>query len=63
MGWAAEGGLDSCLMVNKERPEQDFGSRAFVYFCQAQMSRLVEAGNCGNFVMFPLVDFVFLHST
>lgn len=63
-GWVAglERGLDSCLMVNKERPEQAFGSWAFTYFCQVQMSRLVEAGSWGNFLMFPLVEFVFLLS-
>lgn len=50
-------------MVNKERPEQTFGPRAFMYFCQTQMSHLVEAGSCGNFQMFPLDDFVFLLSS
>lgn len=29
--------LDSCLMVNKERPEQALGSQMFMYFCQVQM--------------------------
>lgn len=51
------------LMVNKERPEQALGSRAFLYFCQVQMSYLVEAGSCGNFLTFPLVELVFLLSS
>lgn len=51
------------LMVNKERPEQALGSRAFMYFCQVQMSYLVEAGSCGNLLTFPLVELVFLLSS
>lgn len=63
-GWVGEIQLrlGSCLMVNKERPEQALGSQAFMYFCQVQMSHLVEARTCGNF-LFLLVESVFLLSS